>query len=319
MMIAALLAYACYRWIETPIRQSKRRTMFSLLLLATAAAVTLAASVIVGEKGFPSRFPDLVDNAEIIKEVFPSEWRIHRCLLKGIQTPDDLATECFADSHDVSKTHKNQISVLLWGDSYAAHLYPGLKSFQDGVANITQINMVACFPSKGFQSKNSQNCWMLYDFVMSHLAQHRYDLIIVAANWDSYPWDIIEGDFTSTLRELKAVSPNSIVVFGPPPRWTTPLWKVMATKFRRFSTQGLPERLREDLSQKPYELDARMARIASSQNVGYISIIEHLCDQNGCLARRGSQLMSVDDGHFSSEASHALFDSITDITGRQHH
>ena len=160
---------------------------------------------------------------------------------------------------------------------------------------------------------------MLYDFVMSHLRQHPYDLVIVAANWDSYPSNAIDQDFASTLRQLKAISSGNIVIFGPPPRWSMPLWKLMAKKYRRFNNQGLPARVKESLSQEAFELDERMANMASSQDLGYISILEHLCDQNGCLARRGSQLMSVDDGHLSPEASHALFDSITDITGRQQH
>lgn len=318
LLISLLLAYACYRWVETPIRQSNRQKVTTALLLLSAALVALSASIIVGAKGFPHRFPELVD-AEKIDPVFPSEWRMRSCLLNGSQTPEDLADECFADSLDATDTSRRRMRVLLWGDSYAAHLYPGLKSFQNGAANITQINMVACFPEKGFRSKNSQNCWMIYDFVMSHLSKHYYDLVIVAANWDSYPGRTTERGLSSTLNELKAVFPNDVVLFGPPPRWSMPLGKIMAKKYRRFNNHGLPERLTDSLSQEPFELDERMAKIATSKDIGYISIIRHLCDHNGCLARRGSQLMSMDDGHLSAEASHALFDSITDLTGRQSH
>jgi len=319
LLMSGLIAYACYRWVEAPFRKTARQGFATALLLAGAVIVALAASLIVGAKGFPNRFPEHVDNAEIIEESYPSEWRLRSCLLKGSQTPDNLGDECVTDPLELADTAKHDIKVLLWGDSYAAHLYPGLKSFQNAEAKVTQINMVACFPGKGFRSKNSQNCWMLYDFVISHLAQHHYDLVILAANWESYGRERIEGDFISTLKELNTVSPNNVVIFGPPPRWSMPLGKLMAKKYHRFNKQEFPERLSDGLSQETFELDQRMERIVTAQNMGYISIVGHLCDHNGCLVRRGPKLMSVDEGHLSLEASHLLFDSLKDLTGRHDH
>ena len=65
--------------------------------------------------------------------IMGSEHRIGTCLFGAEGGPISFAPECFAENKDGRKR------LLLWGDSNAAALYPGLRALDSLGANIAQL------------------------------------------------------------------------------------------------------------------------------------------------------------------------------------
>ncbi|CAF1505536.1 unnamed protein product, partial [Rotaria sordida] len=48
-------------------------------------------------------------------------------------------------------------AVVLWGDSYAAHLYPGIRAAKPDF-RITQLTVAGCPPIIGYATRFHFNC-----------------------------------------------------------------------------------------------------------------------------------------------------------------
>ena len=111
------------------------------VLASAGLAVAAVAGAVVTQRGFPKRVPPLV--AEVYGAALTVESiRQDRCFLSPPDGGEKLADECFAPA-----SPPQGAEVLLFGDSHAAHLWPGfarspsLRSFR-----LTQATAGACPP-----------------------------------------------------------------------------------------------------------------------------------------------------------------------------
>lgn len=295
-LLSLLLAFLCYRYLEIPARKTLSRGRVTAILMLGALVIAGAAMELVHRGGFPERFPALILEAT---DRSPPEWRIGRCLLRGSQSPDAIPEECFAEEDKLLRA--KQKKVLLWGDSFSAHLYPGLRSVPGQPFGITQLGMVACFPSSDFESPSARNCPKLAEFVLGHVSRHHYDRVLIAANWEKYPQTLLDHALPKTLEALKARGVRQIVLYGPPPRWTMGLPRLVA----RWGSQ--PDRLGQGFLANDPLIEARLMKLAQEQHVGYVSIRDHLCNAEGCLVRWKGQLTATDTEHLSPSGARFLF------------
>ena len=320
-LLSVLLAHVTYTLIERPIRNglsARSRKRLLILLICGSAILAGLSSLIKSMNGLPARYPEMPPELAIENPSAPEEWRPKRCFLWPKQLPMELGSECFAGG---SKRQTNpEPRVLLWGDSYAAQLYPGLKEKWGKQAEITQITAMACPPISNIQTADSSSCPEVFAFALDHAIKHRYDLVILAAQWDRILTDSRMKDLQGTLQRLRDNGVKNIVIFGPPTRWEKALPKLMLNRFLNYPQSALPDRLESGYSKSTLTIDSELELMAKARGVGYLSLLKLLCNKEGCLARSNGLLTSPDTGHLSITGSHAIFDqlqSIKEVIGNQ--
>jgi hypothetical protein len=118
-------------------------------------------------------------------------------------------------------------------------------------------------------------------------------------------------DWTELAQTLRAHGAKAVLLLGPVPRWQQPLHAIIARHF----WPNPPVRLNTWLASAPFETDRLLCRrYGSSSDLRYVSMIEGLCNADGCLTRVGPDLFedieSFDDGHLTPSASKYLAERV---------
>jgi peptidoglycan/LPS O-acetylase OafA/YrhL len=286
LVAAVALAWLTKVLVEDPVRFGKLglasfprphlRLVVAGLVLATALGSLASAT-----HGLPSRIPSQLRPIAEWSEANPSfDWRSGRCYFPP-QSYEEFSPEC--------APHKRLgvPSVLLWGDSHAAHLYPGLVDLQSKHDfDIIQWTAGLCPPGVIPLVGESVNCPARRATASRLLTHFNPDTILLAGAWELYlgntqsEADILRS-LSATIRELKKDGDRQIVIFGPGPTWNTSL----ATDLFRFMVarkmNEIPERYGR-ASAAAWHLDAAMAAQATALNVHYVSVLSNFCSNSGC-------------------------------------
>ena len=122
-----VLAWLTYRFVEWPIRFGKFRRYGALAASAGMASVAFVGAFVLMSGGVLSRFDSQVQRVVATTNYeFSNDARALRCWLPQKAPFSDFASECRVGS------------TLIWGDLYAARLYPALPSLSDHVAQFTR-------------------------------------------------------------------------------------------------------------------------------------------------------------------------------------
>ena len=139
--ISGALAYITYEAIERPIRRGSGSYPTRMAAFLTAAMIIVVLSgKFISRDGLPGRWPLAVQRLLAYKFDAYKEYRVGTCQLNPEQTSSAFAAECF-NSDDESKK-----KMVLWGDSTAASLYPGLRGLNNGAFDIAQLTASGCPP-----------------------------------------------------------------------------------------------------------------------------------------------------------------------------
>lgn len=202
--------------------------------------------------------------------------------------------------------------VVVWGDSHAAALVPGLVSLKTR-HDFRLISLAAakCLPiyESGFYSTQNY-CSLLSNQSLRYIAQIRPSILIVSAAYDHSIYNIqlkvFEEKLESALQFIAKNSPETkIVVVGPTPRWKT---SPQAKFFRNIllvpeSSYQLPF-LEPDRLITDY--DDYLAGASKKYGWIYISPNRTFCNHNLCrvaIMMPESKFMFLDYGHLSSVGS----------------
>ena len=288
VVVAFGLADFTYRFVEPKIRYRPTRAKTAAAFAGVALVGLLGAGIYLAS-GFPARFSPSV---QIVTRDLRSEsekaYRSGSCFL-------NLGTTFDASCDDTEPAGKPRIT--LWGDSHAAHLYPGLLALQqaDNGFRLSQYTTPGCPPIFGFVSPISPLCHLANSIARERLKELKpQTVILVARQWHDYGAPerdpaVVDKMIVETLAELRAMGVRRIVVVGKFPSWKTPPRRILAQAHRAeaagiingavIATRGRPPQLFRS-ERDAYE---RLRAFFTATGATFISPTEIYCDGDDCL------------------------------------
>lgn len=302
--LSLMLAWATFRFIEAPIRFGRLNERVVGGLAAAMILIAVVGGAVVRGDGFDFRLPEQVKALAALR-TDSAKMRFHECLL-------DLNRETtFADSC-VDKGKRPL--VLLWGDSTAAALLPGLRKAQEthdfGLAQYTSSS---CAPALNVDIAGVQHCRTSNDRVLSIARQLDPDIVLLQATWGKNIDNVVE-----TVAALKQQTRARVVVLGPVPWWRRGLPNEAMRYFMLHHTL-IPQRFAGAITSNWY--DAVMRDKLEPPGAEFISAWDTMCDASGCLTRVGGtvdDLLYSDGVHLTDKGATFVVSAIIDrLLGRQ--
>jgi peptidoglycan/LPS O-acetylase OafA/YrhL len=322
--VAVLLAAFTYRLIEQPVAIPFRRQPFATAL---ALVVLLALTGFLGKltydaKGFPSRFPPLVDRIFD----YDSNGAESRPLLDCFYQRDEgryaldqerkRAAGFFEAHHCAAIQDPRKPTILVVGDSHAAHLFTGLQEVYGAKANLLTLSSVFCVPlvenvAMDQGVAGTPRCRAINDYVFDAIRAIKPDILIVGgyfaqydheANW-RYPGFL--DALVAGARRLHADGVRSIIIAGQVPTWAPVLPILVGRDVLDRGTA--PEFSQVGVRPDSLETDRALASKDWGEGVRYVSQAAKLCGPEGCRRLIGQNLpedlLAVDYGHYSRAGS----------------
>ena len=311
-----ILAWVTWKFVEKPFRSKyliSRSQVFLYAIIGSVFFITLGLTYNALNKA-SNRFVSLNSlaptNSEYLQE-------IDKCFLLTKDADSLKADECTKN-----KTNK-RFNVLLVGDSHAASLYPGLKSYlNENDINLGMATAAFCLPLvEHFPPNNktlaaTDRCELINQRINRLIDQQKFDLIIVSsfalkyANSGDWRWTYPQyyRDYIDKLISIN--SHTKILVVGNFLIWSDSLPKVIQREALVNNFKGpleIPQYSSFGLSKELFDFDKQFQADLVASKLAYVSVVNQLCKHNECLRLVQDEgvlkLVSSDYGHLGFEAS----------------
>lgn len=302
--LSFVLAWLTYRLIEIPVRFGRKSWIKTAVLSIVLVLVGYIGCNTFQRDGLAFRIPSDVKHIANFKYEFAVDARAGgKCWLEANAAPEGFASECI----EVARPAEGH-SVLVWGDSHAARLYPGLrKTLGDEVA-ISQLTRDSCPPMLGF---GDAVCQKSNDHIISKIQTLVPTTVIMFAVWSHYQKDWLTESgarqgLQESIRKLKASGVKNIVVLGPAPHWKAALPKLLYNAWKHSFPHKIPERLAIGMKPDAKEVDEQLKEMLRSEHIFYVSVLKLMCEEDGCRTHvpgRPSELLTWDYGHLTTEGA----------------
>lgn len=261
-----------YKFIEQPFRKIGLISTKNLVIFVLSSSIGLVVFGVSGllTKGFENRFS--AQQKELLAYTHydvGTLWRVGQCFLQPEQSYHSFGKNCVGDG--------KSSRVMVWGDSNAAALYPGLKHQFEHVA---QYSASGCPPVLSINQPWRPFCKEINQHVFEQVKTLRPERLILFANWILYQDIDVASELASTLDAIKKESPNTIVdVIGGVPQWypSLPVYLLKRNLYiDQISTvinNGLPAII---------ALDQSLSTISALHKVRFHSALDILCDGQAC-------------------------------------
>lgn len=322
--LAAVLAVLTTFAVELPVDRLFRRRPAAVALTLVAL---LAASGLLGREtrrhdGFAARFsPEVVAIFNFAHN--GSEVRsLLSCFYQNDKTPHPLDEERakiaqFFDANQCARKNDPQKpTILIVGDSHAAHLFAGMERAFGARANLLTLTATYCMPliehvPVGQGVGGTPRCQAINEQIFARIREIKPDILVVGAYFSSYlndrAWlypDYLT-DLAKNIHRLEADGLSHIVIAGQVPTWTP----FMPTAIGLDVDAGRPpaEFSAEGVRPESLQTDALLRRIDWGPGATYVSQAEKLCRDGACRQLVGPHLpndmLAIDYGHYSFEGS----------------
>ena len=307
-LASVALSVVTYCVIERPIR--RRQAGWGLVTMLTTLVFSLGifGLFVWREDGF-ARFSSVEAQAEYLTRLQTvPEWLVQvrsgKCHIQD-ENATMFAPECI---------EQQRPSVVLWGDSHASALYPGLVDLQKRRRfGLIQLTRAGCPPLPNTLSIHAKRCGATCSDVLTIIQQIQPEIVLVHAAWVHHHYYQSNAELLSKLREtveqLRLQAPKAeIILIGPMPRWRPSLPVVL--KDFMSARPGRPPlflpRAENTEYQQLSDLDRDMKAFSREEGIRYISPEQVFCERRECRTRLDDSkdgLFSADEGHLSATAS----------------
>lgn len=295
--LSIALAWATYRFVEIPFRFGRPSRARLLSLGGGMALMAVAGAIVVANRGFDFRLPDEIRGMTKVATQ-SSKWRVHQCLI-------DLSREMsFAD--DCVDRGRRPL-ILIWGDSTAGALMPGLRKAQESRGfGIAQFTSSSCTPALNTDVAGTPNCRAINDKVLALAHELKPDIVVLHSAWERY----LDG-VAATVTALKQTTNARIVVLGSVPWWKRGLPNEVLRYFMLHHRLISERSARAEADGSAAELRGKLVPLGAE----FISVWDIMCNADGCLTRIGdkaSDISATDQVHLTEKGSVFLIQSIID-------
>lgn len=299
------LAYLTWRFVEEPFRRNKTLPRKTTFALAASASMLMIGTGIAGNvtNGFEDRYT--AEQNTILRYLSYDRRTLYRegtCFLETRHGFDEFAPKCYRDLIQKKGT------TLIWGDSHAASLAPGLDTQLAGLPK-AQLTASDCPPILGYESNYRPFCKSINDGVFALIKKADSPTVLMLANWQShYREPMYMINLEQTIVALKTAGAN-VVLLQSLPHWPPSLPQILVSHLMRSdnSIAQLPESLFSKGYATTRSVDDLLVTIAHRQHIATISMLDLLCEHNVCRALVGVSPQRTptawDDAHLTREGS----------------
>ena len=315
VLLSIVLSYMTCYFYERPLRYGfkKHGRVIASVLMGVITMVAILGAVTNFEGGWSGRYPESVRPFLDYAYDYMESFRNHRCLLSGAE--QDFATEC-------SGKKASEPLILIWGDSHGAMLFRSLNevALTKGMS-VAQFTSSSCPPIIGFKKKDRPLCELINNSILKKIIELKPTTVVLAHDWpQSTSENSLEG-LASTIEILRKASVQRIVLVGPVPHWGKPLHAKVVQYMLDNGTSKPPNRMVDDPYGLTPILDAKLADIAKSISIEYVSAYDSFCNLEGCLTTitvgQLDELTAFDNTHLTSAAASLLvFKNINKFFGK---
>ena len=302
VLASVALAWLTFVWLETPVRFGRARKHAVPVLVSGMTVIVVCCVITERTGGWPERSVNRSSRAAFLQYYD----RMHR---QGIT--DAYRAECdFMDW----RTGENRPALaasctapgasqtwLLWGDSYAQAMSPGLRAIAPNGTAVAQVATSKCRPSLGDRDAEyaGGRCLRANAFALESMAALR-PAVVVMAQFGEH----LDTDWAAITERLLSLGVGQVVLVGPVPQWLPSLPEVVAAQHwdlpgSRVAHGLVPERAKIDRELR--------ARVSGIRGLTYVSVIDGLCDVNGCVGvlpgSADRDLLAFDAGHLTPKGS----------------
>lgn len=315
VLLSVALAWITYVLIEKPIRFGSRRPRSAAILLLIMTCVGLFGLYDATHDGLRFRMKDkndyaayfegyLHDGAQFVNE--RNDIAQNQCnRYNYLQSWGDLQPRPSIDADCYEK--KTKKSVLLWGDSHAAHLYYGLKkALPNDISTLLNFSS-GCAPLLySYINRQLPYCNTSNSAGLDLVERQVPDIVILASN------GVVEIKYIRELaHKLKSLGVKKVVWLGPLPHWKPYLYKTVM----RYYWENTPNRIANHVDKELLALDLKFrAQMQPEDEFDYVSLFDFFCNTDGCLTYLGNNrregLITFDDAHLRPFASTYLAENL---------
>jgi peptidoglycan/LPS O-acetylase OafA/YrhL len=289
-------AWLTYRFVEQPARRGGLKTT-RFLLGTTALLAVVAASW--------SQAPEVLRPPSDLRREFVAHYRhlplelarsSDDCSLgrTGLWRRSALPPQCVEPG--------KVATWLLWGDSHARALAPGLRGATPEGTRLAVLTGSGCRPltqGTGLCAETNQ-----YGMALVRRLQPSIVFLVQQGGHEQQDW-------AEVGRRLEAAGAGRVIVIGPVPQWRRSLPQIAATHF----WPQIPIYIGRELDRRVMQTDRKLkAQIGVGARTQVISLVEPLCLQVGCRAvvpgRNASKMIHMDYGHLTPEGARFVAENI---------
>jgi len=297
LFLSLVVAYISWRWVEQPFRSVSR---VSFGTLCKASGVAVAVALVLGgtgvlSEGLPSRLSEEARrySAMLDKRLYFEIYDRGGCFLDyGQGVADYDVKKCTSYSPDTTIT-----KIMLYGDSFAAHLFPGMKLLDETAYEVRQFTATSCRPIV----TGRQRCDELHErFLSEILPNSGAQIVVVSAYWQPFYERFGAKEFGKKVLDSLARIGNSgksVVLIGQTPTFYKPVPQILAMRdYSNGHSVALPAR-------NAAAVNAVLSDVSTRAGALFIDPYEIACKGDLCFGALEEGPLHWDFGHMTLSGS----------------